>query len=53
VFGYNPRAMRSYEKAGFKYEGAVRGFLYREGQRSDLLMMGVLRHEWINLQNGG
>jgi RimJ/RimL family protein N-acetyltransferase len=53
VFGYNPRAMRSYEKAGFKHEGAVRGFLYREGQRSDLLMMGVLRHEWINLQNGG
>lgn len=46
VFGYNQRAIRSYEKAGFRMEGRQRGFLKREGQRWDLLFMGILRSEW-------
>ncbi|MEW5872172.1 MAG: GNAT family protein [Chloroflexota bacterium] len=46
VFEYNPRAMRSYEKAGFRYEGRSRQFLRRDGQRYDLLFMGILREEW-------
>jgi RimJ/RimL family protein N-acetyltransferase len=46
VFGYNQRAIRSYEKAGFRMEGCQRGFLKREGQRWDLIYMGILRSEW-------
>ena len=46
VFDYNQRAIRSYEKAGFRMEGRQRGFLKREGQRWDLIYMGILRSEW-------
>lgn len=46
VFGYNQRAIRSYEKAGFRMEGRQRGFLKREGERWDLIYMGILRSEW-------
>jgi RimJ/RimL family protein N-acetyltransferase len=46
VFEYNPRAQRSYEKAGFKYEGRARGVLHRAGRRWDLIFMGILREEW-------
>lgn len=47
VFEYNPCAIRSYEKAGFKPEGRMRGFLNREGRRHDLIYMGILREEWM------
>lgn len=46
VFEYNPRAIRSYEKAGFKIEGRARQFLHREGRHWDLILMGILREEW-------
>jgi RimJ/RimL family protein N-acetyltransferase len=47
VFEYNPRGIRSYEKAGFVLEGRVRGPILREGKRWDFLYMGVLREEWL------
>jgi RimJ/RimL family protein N-acetyltransferase len=47
VFDYNPRAIRAYEKAGFRHEGRIRQFLHKEGQRWDMLFMGVLREEWL------
>jgi RimJ/RimL family protein N-acetyltransferase len=46
VFEYNPRAVRSYEKAGFRHEGRARGVLHRAGRRWDLIYMGILREEW-------
>ena len=46
VFEYNPRAIRSYEKIGFVYEGRIRGAILREGKRWDFLYMGLLREEW-------
>jgi RimJ/RimL family protein N-acetyltransferase len=46
VFEYNPRAIRSYEKAGFVVEGRLRGWLNREGRRWDMIHMGILREEW-------
>jgi len=46
VFEYNPRAIRSYEKAGFKIEGCVRQALNRNGRRWDDIHMGILREEW-------
>ena len=47
VFEYNPRAIRSYEKAGFRHEGRERKVLNRDGRRWDILFMGILREEWI------
>lgn len=46
VFEYNPRAIRSYEKVGFIVEGSARQFLNRDGQRYDMIFMGILREEW-------
>ena len=47
VFEYNPRAIRSYEKAGFQHEGRERKHLNHEGQRWDIFIMGVMREEWL------
>lgn len=47
VFEYNPRAIRSYEKAGFRHEGRVRGALLKDGKRWDMLFMGILCEDWM------
>ena len=52
LFEYNPRALRSYEKCGFQLEGRTRNDLLREGKRYDSLWMGILREEWLQLQQG-
>ena len=52
LFEYNPRALRSYEKCGFRLEGRSRKEMLREGQRYDSLWMGILREEWLAMQNG-
>jgi len=52
LFDYNPRALRSYEKAGFRLEGRTRKDMLREGKRNDSLWMGILRDEWLAMQNG-
>lgn len=49
VFEYNPRAIRSYEKAGFRHEGRLRQLLNKEGKRWDILFMGILREEWLEV----
>ncbi|WP_251551511.1 GNAT family N-acetyltransferase [Neobacillus muris] len=46
VFGFNQRAIRSYEKCGFKTEGILREELFRFGQFQDVFTMGLLRREW-------
>jgi len=46
AYAYNPRAIRSYEKAGFSIEGRLRQVVHRDGQRADEVFMGVLREEW-------
>jgi len=52
VFEYNPRAIRSYEKVGFRHEGRIRGAMLREGRRWDWLYMGLLREEFLVNQAG-
>jgi RimJ/RimL family protein N-acetyltransferase len=46
VYSYNTRAIRAYEKVGFVHEARHRAMLYRDGQRHDMLLMGILRPEW-------
>lgn len=52
VFGYNQRAIRSYEKAGFQREGVIRNLVAREGQQYDVHIMGILRDEWLAQEVG-
>ena len=52
LMDYNPRALRSYEKAGFRLEGRTRGDVQRAGKHHDSLWMGILREEWFAMQNG-
>lgn len=51
VFSHNPRAIRSYEKAGFQYEGKRRQALYFNGTYSDVIIMGILREEYDQTNN--
>lgn len=53
VHEYNSRALRSYEKCGFRLEGSTRKDVMREGRRTDTLWMGILREEWLQMQDGG
>lgn len=50
VLENNPRAIRSYEKAGFVPEGRMRQMVDREGRRWDVHQMGILKDEWLALQ---
>ncbi len=46
VIEYNTRAIRAYEKAGFRHEGKMRAAVNRDGKFYDRLIMGILRSEW-------
>ncbi len=47
VFAFNERAIRSYEKAGFRIEGRLREAISRDGRFWDEIQMGVLREDWL------
>lgn len=47
VYEYNSRAVRCYEKVGFRHEGRIRQYMSREGRRWDLIYMGILKEEWL------
>ena len=46
VFEFNRRAIRSYEKAGFRIEGRLRDTILRDGRHWDEISMSILEHEW-------
>jgi len=46
VYENNPRAIRSYEKAGLTIEGRQRQAHYDEGQFFDMILMSILRSDW-------
>ncbi|HSH22343.1 MAG TPA: GNAT family protein [Candidatus Caenarcaniphilales bacterium] len=48
VFSFNTRAIRSYEKVGFRIEGRLREAILRDGRYWDEVQMGVLRDEWLS-----
>jgi len=52
VFGFNERAIRSYEKAGFRAEGRLREAIWRDGRYWDEVQMGALRDEWLAEREG-
>jgi RimJ/RimL family protein N-acetyltransferase len=52
VFSYNIRAIRAYEKAGFRVEGRLRDAIMRDGRYFDEVQMGVLATEWLEARFG-
>ncbi len=51
VLDGNERAIRSYEKCGFRYEGRERRVWSYDGRRWDEIYMGLLRDEWAAANN--
>ncbi len=48
VYGFNERAIKSYEKCGFAKEGVLRQALFKGGQYHDEVIMSILREEYGN-----
>jgi len=46
VHADNARAIRAYEKVGFRHEGALRESVFREGIYHDMILMGILEPEF-------
>ncbi|HEY6417466.1 MAG TPA: GNAT family protein [Candidatus Binataceae bacterium] len=46
VFDFNPRAIASYEKCGFKREGVMREDRFHRGRYHDTIVMGILAEEY-------
>ena len=47
VFSFNTRAIKSYEKVGFKKEGTLRKEIFRDGNYFDDIVMGMLKEEYF------
>jgi RimJ/RimL family protein N-acetyltransferase len=47
VYAENLRGKRAYEKAGFVEEGRLREAVYKRGKYDDVIVMSVLRSEWV------
>lgn len=47
VFADNIGAIKSYEKAGFKYEGTFKADVIIDSVPRDLVFMAILRDEWV------
>ena len=47
VYAENVRAKRAYDKAGFVDEGRLREGVYKYGKYDDVIVMSVLRSEWV------
>lgn len=46
VFADNTRAIKSYEKVGFRYEGTFRQDVMIDGAGVDIVFMAILREDW-------
>ncbi|PLR99256.1 GNAT family N-acetyltransferase [Bacillus sp. T33-2] len=51
VYSYNARAIRAYEKLGFKQEGIKRESIYYNHKFHDTIIMGMLKSEFQRVHN--
>jgi RimJ/RimL family protein N-acetyltransferase len=52
VYEYNDRALKVYQKVGFRIEGRLRQDTFLEGRYWDTVVMAVLREEWEAVDYG-
>ncbi|GAA0392884.1 GNAT family protein [Paenibacillus motobuensis] len=50
VFSFNERAIRLYKSLGFQQEGLSKEALFREGKWHDIVHMGLLQRDYIEMQ---
>jgi RimJ/RimL family protein N-acetyltransferase len=50
VYDFNVRGIRSYEKCGFKKEGALRDDRFSRGKYHDTVIMGILKEEFEKIR---
>jgi len=48
VFDFNERAISCYEKCGFRREGMLRDYWFKNGKFRDTLLMSILESEYRN-----
>lgn len=46
VYAFNERAIKCYEKCGFKKEGVLRKEIFKDGKYHDEIIMGILKEEY-------
>lgn len=46
VYGFNERAIKSYEKCGFKKEGVLKQAMYKAGKYHDEIVMSIIKDEY-------
>ncbi|MFB5368982.1 GNAT family N-acetyltransferase [Enterococcus faecalis] len=51
VFSFNERAVNLYEKIGFTHVGKFREALYRTGKWHDIIIMDILKNEYLHKKN--
>lgn len=51
VIAYNSNAINLYLRNGFIKEGVIRKAVYRDNQRHDRIVMGILRPDWLKENN--
>lgn len=51
VISYNKPAIALYKKMGFQIEGRMREAVQRDRKCFDRIIMGILRDEWVELQD--
>ena len=49
VYSFNERAIKSYEKTGFRIIGKRREALLRNDERHDIILMDILRNEFFEI----
>lgn len=50
VYAFNPRAEKTYAKAGFKREGILKDAIMDGEQYADVILMAILEDEWKELK---
>jgi len=48
TYDFNQRALRCYEKCGFRHEGRARQAHFTDGKYHDYLLMAILREEFVS-----
>ncbi|MGI5864993.1 MAG: GNAT family N-acetyltransferase [Myxococcales bacterium] len=52
VIEHNERAIRAYERVGFKREGSLREYTFVEGRYWANVVMSILREDWLRSRAG-